>query len=355
MVNQFEKFIKNVSGNTGVLIENPVNIRYLTKCNIDEGVLLVTAKQGYLFVDSRFILDVDKNISNVEVILIEKFYRQLKAIIKIEKIKRLVLEADYITLNRYNRYVEFLPKIKLETDEEIMQALVKQRSVKTPEEIEKIKIAQELADDSFSYILNYIKPGRTEKAIAMELENKLLSLGSEGLPFEVIVVSGKRSAIPHGKPSNKEVKRGELLTLDFGAKIQGYCSDMTRTISIGPMGDKEREVYNVVLEAQNRAIQNLKAGEDVKNIDKLARKVINKKGYGKYFTHALGHGVGLSVHEYPRIASTSEDVICSNSIVTVEPGIYIGNEFGVRIEDMLIVTDEGCVNITKSNKNIIGV
>lgn len=357
MTNQLEKFMNsiNISSNMGVLIENPINIRYLINCNIDVGALLITSKGGYLFVDSRFILDINKNI-DVEVILMEHFYRQLRGVMKTEKLSKIVLESDYITLKKYEQYSKSLfSRTKIITDSDIMLKLVKQRSIKTPEEIEKIKIAQEIVDDSFSYILNYIKPGITEKAIAKELEKKLLSLGSEGLPFELIVVSGERSAIPHGRPTTKEIKRGELLTLDFGAKIQGYCSDMTRTISIGPIGNKEREVYNIILEAQNKAIESLKAGEEVQNIDKIARKVMNKKGYSKYFTHALGHGVGLDIHECPCISGTSNDVIPCNSVVTIEPGIYIPGAFGVRIEDMLVVTEDGCVNLTKSSKYIIGV
>jgi Xaa-Pro aminopeptidase len=225
--------------------------------------------------------------------------------------------------------------------------------IKTVKEIESISKAAALGDRCFSYILGYIEPGMSEKQVAAEIEKFLFDNGAEALAFETICVSGENSNQPHGVPSDKIIEKGEFLTMDFGAVIDGYCGDMTRTIAIGSASPDMRAVYNTVLEAQLAACEFIKAGVRCFDADKVARDIITKAGYGEYFPHGLGHGVGVEVHEAPTLNSKSEEVLESNMVVTIEPGIYIPEKYGVRIEDLAIVTDFGIINKVESRKDLI--
>lgn len=225
--------------------------------------------------------------------------------------------------------------------------------IKTEKEIESISKAAALGDRCFSYILGYIKPGMTEKQVAAEVERFLFDNGAEALAFDTICVSGENSNQPHGVPSDKIIEKGDFLTLDFGAVIDGYCGDMTRTIAIGSASPDMRAVYNAVLESQLAAIDFIKAGVRCFDADKVARDIITKAGYGEYFPHGLGHGVGTKVHEAPTLNSRSEEVLEAGMVVTIEPGIYIPNKYGVRIEDLAIVTDFGIINKVESRKDLI--
>jgi Xaa-Pro aminopeptidase len=225
--------------------------------------------------------------------------------------------------------------------------------IKNEKEMETISKCAALGDRCFSYILGYIIPGMSEKQVAAEIERFLYDNGAEALAFETICVSGVNSNQPHGVPSDKIIEKGEFLTMDFGAVIDGYCGDMTRTIAIGSASPEMRNVYAVVLEAQLAAIDFIKAGVRCFDADKVARDIITKAGYGEYFPHGLGHGVGTEVHEPPTLNSKSEEVLEKDMIVTIEPGIYIPDKFGVRIEDLAIVTDFGIINKVESRKDLI--
>ena len=225
--------------------------------------------------------------------------------------------------------------------------------IKTEKEIESISKAAALGDRCFTHILDFIKPGMTEKQVAAEIERFLRENGGEGLAFETISVSGERSCLPHGEPTEKIIEKGEFLTLDFGAVIDGYCGDMTRTIAIGSVTSEMRRVYDTVLSAQLAALDYIRAGIRCFDADKVARDIIEDAGYGEYFVHGLGHGVGRLVHEAPILNSKSEEVLAASMAVTIEPGIYIPDRFGVRIEDLAIVTDFGIINKVKSQKDLI--
>lgn len=225
--------------------------------------------------------------------------------------------------------------------------------IKNEKEIEIITRAAALGDRCFSHILGFIKPGMSEKEVAAEIERFLYENGAEGLAFPTISVSGERSCLPHGEPSEKLIKKGEFLTLDFGAVIDGYCGDMTRTIAIGYVTQEMRRVYDTVLESQLAAIEFIKAGVRCFDADKVARDIIADAGYGEYFPHGLGHGVGKQVHEAPTLNSKSEEILAENMVITIEPGIYIPDKFGVRIEDLAIVTEFGIINKVKSAKELI--
>jgi len=225
--------------------------------------------------------------------------------------------------------------------------------IKNDQEIQSISKAAALGDRCFSYILGYIKPGMSEKQVASEIKGYLYTNGAEGLAFDTICVSGERSCLPHGEPSDKLIEKGEFLTLDFGAVIDGYCGDMTRTIAIGSATREMRTVYDIVLEAQLAAIDFIKAGVRCFDADKVARDIITNAGYGEYYPHGLGHGVGTLVHEAPTLNAKSEEILEKNMVITIEPGIYIPDKFGVRIEDLAIVTDFGIINKVESKKELI--
>lgn len=225
--------------------------------------------------------------------------------------------------------------------------------IKSPDEILKILKAEAMGDKCFEHILGYIRAGMTEKQVAEEIERTLYSLGAEGLAFETICVSGVNTNQPHGVPSDKVIEEGDLVTMDFGGIYQGFCGDMTRTVGIGYLTQEQKQVYDIVLKAQLASLKICKAGVTCFDADKAARDIISEAGYGEYFIHTTGHGVGREVHEAPRLAANSEDILTENMAVTIEPGIYIPEKFGVRIEDLAIITEFGIINATNSVKDLI--
>ena len=225
--------------------------------------------------------------------------------------------------------------------------------IKTPEQILNIMKASAIGDMCFSHMLGYIKKGMTEIQVANEIEKVLTLLGSEGLAFTTICVSGERTTLPHGEPSEKIIDEGDFLTMDFGAIVGGYCGDMTRTVAIGKVTGEQKKVYNIVLAAQLAGIDSIKSGVKCYDVDKVARDLIIEAGYGEYFIHGTGHGVGTQVHEAPTLNSKSNEILEEYMPVTIEPGIYIPGKFGVRIEDLAIVTKFGIINTVNSNKDLI--
>jgi len=235
----------------------------------------------------------------------------------------------------------------------VSESVEKLRLIKSNEEIKILEEAAKIADHAFDHILTYIKPGLTEIAVMNELEFFMRKQGATSSSFDIIVASGLRSALPHGVASEKVIETGDFVTLDFGAYYKGYCSDITRTIAVGEPSDKLKEIYNIVLEAQLRGVNGIKAGLTGREADALTRDYITEKGYGEYFGHSTGHGIGLEIHEAPGLAFRSDTVLEPGMAVTVEPGIYIPGIGGVRIEDDIIVTSEGNEVITKSPKELI--
>ena len=225
--------------------------------------------------------------------------------------------------------------------------------IKTPDEILRIMKAAAMGDICFSHILEYIRPGMTELQVSDEIERTLMSLGAEGLSFPTICVSGVNTTQPHGEPKDKVIEDGDFVTMDFGAVVEGYCGDMTRTIAVGHVSEKQREVYDVVLRSQLAGLDACRAGVRCRDIDAISRNIIEDAGYGEFYIHGTGHGVGTEVHEAPTLNSRSDEILAEFMPVTVEPGIYIPNEFGVRIEDLAIITEFGIINTVKSEKELI--
>lgn len=333
----------------GMIVSNPVNIKYLTGIDA-EGVLLVTRKENHYITDSRYLEEVHSVLTIDDEIIISNFsdiseYEYENFFSLCENVG---FEENYIT---YAMYKKYLQKYKVNNFEETEGLIEKGRMIKDEEEISKLQKACEITDNCFSHLQNFIKIGMTEKEIAYEIEKYFLENGADGLSFETIVASGKNSSKPHAKTTEKKIEEGDPITIDMGCKYKGYCSDMTRTVFAGYVPEKVKTVYDLVLKNQLQTLRDMKEGA---NIRILARNVDNDfKLHGYSLVHSLGHGVGLDIHEYPYISSKNDNILKSNMVVTNEPGIYLPGEFGVRIEDTVLITKSGCINLTKSDKNYI--
>lgn len=333
----------------GMIVSNPVNIRYLTGIHA-EGVLLITRKENHYITDSRYIEDVHSTVTIDDEIIVSNFtdispydYENFFSFCE-----NVGFEENYITYAQYKKYMQ---KYKVNNFEETEEMIEKQRMIKDEEEISKIQKACELTDNCFNHLQKFIKIGMTEKEIAYEIENYFLRNGAESLAFETIVASGKNSSKPHAVTTEKAIEKGDPITIDFGCKYQGYCSDMTRTIFAGYVPDRMKPIYDLVLKDQLQTIEDMKEGAIIRN---LSRNVENDfKLYGHSLVHSLGHGVGLDIHEIPYISGKNDNSLKENMVVTDEPGIYLPGEFGVRIEDTILITKTGCINLTKSDKNYI--
>ncbi len=317
------------------------------------GTLLITKNSSYLLIDFRYYEKAKNTVKFANVILLERYYVQLKEILESENIKTVLIESNTTSLDDYNKITSMLNGFKVLADSSLSKKIEALRTIKTKDEITSIKQAQQITDETFSYILNKIKVGITEYELMLDIEFFMRKLGSEGVAFDTIVVSGKNSSLPHGVPTKKQIETGDFITMDFGAVVNGYCSDMTRTVALGKPCEEQIKVYNTVLKAQKAALAGIKPDIICKNVDKLARDIIENAGYKGCFGHGLGHSVGLKIHESPCFNTRDETVLKNGMVLTVEPGIYLENRFGVRIEDMVIVTESGCENITKSPKELV--
>lgn len=353
MMNNLQQILKDKGNGHCALIISPENRKYFTGFESSDGFLLVSADRAVFITDGRYIEAAEKQISTCEVMLLGKTYPQIATILKEMNCRHLLVESTRMTVSTYNSLKGVLKNISISTDTTLDTIINSIRSIKTRNEVESIVKAQRIAENAFEHILKFIKVGITEKEIALELDFYMLRNGGEGLSFETIAVSGANSSMPHGVPSNKKIENGGFITLDFGTIINGYHSDMTRTVAVGFATDEMKNVYDIVLKAQNNCLANIRSGVNCKDGDKFARSVIRDAGYGQYFTHSTGHGVGVEIHEFPNLSPASDSVLQVGNIVTVEPGIYIPEKFGVRIEDMALITETGCENLTNAPKDLI--
>ena len=353
MMNNLQKLLKEKGNDYAALIISPENRKYFTGFDSSDGFLLVSPARAVFITDGRYIEAAEKQITACEVKLLGKTYPQISGILEEMGCKHLLVEATRMTVSTYNALKGVLKKISIATDNTLDTIINSIRAVKTENEVEQIIKAQRIAEDAFNHILDFIKVGVTEKEVALELDFYMLSHGGEALSFETIVVSGANSSMPHGVPSDKKIENGDFVTMDFGTVVGGYHSDMTRTIAVGYATDEMKEVYNTVLNAQNNCLKNLHAGISCKEGDELARGVIKSAGYGEYFTHSTGHGVGVEIHEFPNLSPITDGELHAGNVVTVEPGIYMPDKFGVRIEDMAYITPDGCRNLTNAPKELI--
>lgn len=338
---------------SGALITSDVNRFYFSGFKSSEGAVFVTSHSAALLVDFRYFEAAQSNVgSKINVICYKKLFDTLNEIILNENIKSVIIEDDDVTVNRLSAFRKEI-KAEIVADFQLSDKILDLRMIKTQVEIEKIVTAQKITEKSYLQLLNSIKPGITERELAVELEYLMKKNGAEKVAFDLITISGKNTSLPHGEPSDKKLCNGDFITFDIGAVYDGYHSDMTRTIALGYATDEMREIYDIVLEAHLQAADKIKTGNTCADVDNAARDYIVSKGYGEYFGHSTGHGVGIEIHEKPTVYLTNDTILKDGMVITNEPGIYLPDRFGVRIEDMYLVTDNGYKDLTLIDKELI--
>lgn len=335
-----------------ILLTSPHNLRYFSGFCGGEGYCLLGKNFKVIIVDSRYTVAAKEECLGFQVIeyMGGKLFDIINNILAENAVKTLGFEDRELSFSAYKTFSEKLSNMELVSLGSDLDII---RSVKTDAEIELIKKAEEIGDIAYKNLIPLVKVGMTENELAAEIEYQMRRLGASGPSFSTIAISGKKTAMPHGIPSDKKIKAGDMITLDFGCVYNGYCSDMTRNLCMGEPTKKQREVYDIVLKAQLAGLSAIKAGVLGKDADKAARDIINNAGYGENFGHSLGHGVGLMIHELPNLSPRSETVLLENTVVSCEPGIYIEGEFGVRIEDLVVVKKDGIINLTSSHKELV--
>ncbi len=336
----------------GMIVSHLDHIRYLVGFTGTAGLLLITTKSAHFFTDFRYAEQAAKQVKGAKVRIIKRDpITGLKEFPELNvKNAKYAFDSEHITVAQKERLHKSLPDVLLVANNTLLAEL---GWVKEKDEIALITKAVAISDAAFERILSMIAPGVRERELAAELEYQMAVMGSEKPAFETIVASGYRSALPHGVASEKKVKKGEFITFDFGATVGGYVSDITRTVVVGKPTSRQKKIYDIVRRAQRAGIKKVKAGIMANMVDKAAREVIRKAGFGKYFGHGTGHGIGYYVHVGPRVAPQSEDKLVVNNVITVEPGIYIPGWGGVRIEDDVVVTRTGGKVLNKAPKNLL--
>ncbi|MFB6585874.1 M24 family metallopeptidase [Bacillus thuringiensis] len=337
-------------GIDGLLITKKENRQYATNFTGSAGVVLIATHKAIFITDFRYVDQAKTEIKAAEIImhkgnLEEEVANQVSKL----NIQKLGIEDNNMTLQQFKKLQKYIHTEMVPVCEIIEDI----RLIKDTSEIETMKIAATIADEAFHHIVTFLKPGISETDVRDELEFFMRKKGATSSSFQIIVASGVRSSLPHGVASNKIIERGDIVTLDFGALYDGYCSDITRTVAIGEPSEKFQKIYNVVREALKRGTEAIKPGETAKSIDDITRDYITEHGYGQYFGHSTGHGLGLEIHEPLRLSQESKATLQEGMVVTVEPGIYIPNWGGCRIEDDIVITKDGYDVITKSNRELI--
>jgi Xaa-Pro aminopeptidase len=336
-----------------LLVTNAVNRRYLAGFTGTAGVVLITADRAALVTDFRYREQASAQAAGFEVIEHGPDLKaDVAALARGWGVKRVLFEDCDMSVAEHRGWAEKFQPAELVPAGRMVEGL---RAVKDASELAVMREAVELADRAFQHVLTKIKPGVAERDIALELEWFMRGQGADAAAFPTIVASGERSALPHGVASDRVIGSGEFVTLDFGAHYKGYCSDLTRTVVVGKATDRHREIYDIVLEAQWTALQGIRPGMTGRESDALTRDVIKRYGYGEYFGHGTGHGLGMEIHEAPRLSRTDETVLVPGMTVTVEPGIYLPGFGGVRIEDVVVITETGIEIFTRSPKELIAL
>ena len=351
-IEEIQKALKN-SQIQCVLIEDRSNRHYLTRADVWQGSLLVTETKAVLLVDFRYYQMAVSGVKDCDVKLCKNIDEGIRKCIKDWKIKCLGFETGILSWKRYQKLVSMLEGVKLD-ETFCADNIVKEcRKIKDEEELTYLRQAQKIADRAYDHILNVARIGMKESDIRMALGTFMIRQGSEGFDIGYISSSGVKTSLPHGGFGDKVIENGDLLMIDFGAIVQGYRSDMTRTFGFGTISSRQKEVYQIVQQAQKQALDNIHPGMKGKEVDKIARDFIKEAGFDGCFEHGLGHSIGLDGHENPRFNEVEEEVLRPGVVMTVEPGIYLTDEFGVRIEDMGVVTEQGFENFTKATTELI--
>jgi Xaa-Pro aminopeptidase len=339
------------AGQEALLVTNPVNVTYLSGFTGTAGHLLIVEEQSWLLTDFRYLEQAAVQTAGFTVVDVAGSpWERVRELLLSGGTGSLTVEGEHLTMDVFHRLEAALKEIPLVTAPSAVSAL---RRIKSTAEQQAIAESVALTDRAFSHILPYIKAGVKERELALELEFFMRREGASGVSFEIIAASGARSALPHGVAGEKRLNAGDAVVLDFGCVLNGYCSDMTRTVFVGEPGGRQREIYRAVLEAQEKALEQLRAGMNGREADALARDVLSAQGLAEYFGHGLGHGLGREIHEGPRLSPASDDLLEAGMVVTVEPGVYLQGEFGVRIEDVVIIGEHGVRNLTGSTKQLL--
>ena len=332
----------------GMIITNPINVKYLTGIEA-EGILLITRKKNVYIIDSRYIEYVSNTVTPFDEIVVDDF----KNISKDDYenfflfCENVGFEENYVTYAAYKKYMHVY---KINNFVEAEALIARLRAIKDSEEKESIRTACRITDECFEFLLEYIKPGMTEKDISRKIESYYRE-NADGISFNPIVASGENSSKPHAMPTYRKIQENDIITIDMGCKVHGYCSDMTRTIFVGKPTEEQKNIYNLVWKNQEKTLKEMKDGANIKDITKMLTSDFALNGY--QLVHALGHGVGLEIHEPPYLRENNENTLQENMAITNEPGIYIAGSFGIRIEDTLLVTKNEPEVLTKSSKEII--
>lgn len=348
-VKKIRDLIENLD-TEAILIKGKNNKRYVGALTGSGVYVLITKDEKYQILDGRYIDEADKKTTGFikKVVQQGNYIPNIIELLNELKIKNLAIESQAMSIQEYIKLQEAGLNLTLLTNE-----LGKVRAIKSDDEIALIKKACEITDEVFKEVISEIKEGMTELEVAALLQYHALKRGASGMSFETIVVSGERGAMPHGRPTSKKLRKNEAITIDFGVIYEGYQSDMTRTISIGEPPEVIKKIYDVVLKAQMSAIEAIKEGANARDIDEIARKIIEEHGFGEYFNHGLGHGMGLGDGEVPTLNQRSEDILTEGMVMSCEPGIYIPNVGGVRIEDDVAIINGKGVSLNKTSKDFI--
>lgn len=347
MQTRIDRLLAGIDEDAAVLISGYPNVFYYSGFTSEDAYLIISRSERFIITDSRYFVQARQQAAEFELFDSEKGWETLFGRVPETKI---FFEEEKITVGEYEK---LRAKSHGKLFYKAQKFIDKPRRVKDKKELRLIAEAENIGDMAFSHMLGYMRAGMTERQIALELETYMKKHGADGLSFDTIAASGVRSSMPHGTASDKVVINGDFLTLDFGCVYKGYCSDMTRTVVFGQPDERQREIYNIVLKAQETAIDGLYSGISCKAADSLARDVIKQAGYGKSFGHALGHSVGIEIHEKPVFSPKSNDILEEGNVLSVEPGIYIDGWGGVRIEDLIAVVDGKIVNLSGSPKELI--
>ena len=356
-MNRVKKIRSALPDETAAWISSRANCRYLSGFTAENCMCLLSCAGSYYLTDKRYLEAAGSAITELEVRDIEQLDDLLKALPE----DRFAIETEHTTLAAIARRRQKYPELVFSEEDGLDKIISDLRIVKNAHEIDCICRAQSIAEQALEQVLPNIQPGRTEKEIALELDFTMLSLGADAVSFDTIAVSGENGSLPHGVPGQRELRDGDLLTLDFGAVVDGYHSDMTRTFAIGSINEEQRKIYELVLTAQQAGISAVCPGVSCKDVDNAVREVFEKAGMLERFAHSTGHGMGLEVHEAPTVSRKSETILREGMVVTIEPGLYLPGRFGMRIEDIVVVGKpqnitaahtvmNGCVNLTMFSK-----
>ena len=343
------------NNNTCALVTSEINRRYFTGLKSSDGLVVCFKEKAYLIIDFRYYEKAYKTVKDCEVIEQKDKTIQLSELFKKHCTSEIMIEAETLTVSRLNNFKQSFPKITVNSTMDLSKNINSLRIIKSESEEEKIIQAQDIADQTYAYVLDNVKEGMTERDIAIMTGNQMKSLGAEDISFDTIVLTAKNTSLPHGEPGYDKIIKNSFVLMDFGAVVDGCHSDMTRTFYIGTPSDEEKMVYHIVLDAQKKALDSIAPGMLCSKLDSVARDYIASKGFESAFGHSLGHGVGMEIHEKPAVSKNSSQILEPGMVITIEPGIYIPDKFGIRIEDMVIITHNSYKNLTHSPKELIAL